>query len=104
MKESPIRYSYNIDTLETLKKIKEQNYQIICLEKCLNSIPISKVDFYFPLCLIVGNEEFGLSKEILELADKIVHINIFGYKNSLNVSVATGIALHYITLIFKKLM
>ena len=48
----------------------------------------------FPLALIVGNEVRGLNKKILSYADKIVEIPMFGKKESLNVAVATGIALY----------
>ena len=96
MKYSPINYSYNFDTITTIKNLREQGYKIVSLEKCNNSIPIMNINFSFPLALIVGNEEFGLSKEILENSDYIIHIPIYGYKNSLNVAVATGIALQWI--------
>ncbi len=96
MMNSPIKYSYTIDTTKAIKELKNNNYKIIALEKSKNSISISKFKPALPLVLITGNEEFGLSKEILELADKSIHIDLYGYKNSLNVSVATGIALHYI--------
>ena len=44
--------------------------------------------------LIVGNEEFGISDPLLALSDRIVHIPLTGFKNSLNVAVAFGIAAH----------
>ena len=43
--------------------------------------------------LFLGNEALGLSRETLASADRIVEIPLLGYKNSLNVSVALGIAL-----------
>lgn len=47
----------------------------------------------FPLVLIIGNEKNGISKEVLSLVDEIYSIPMFGWKNSLNVGVATGVAL-----------
>jgi TrmH family RNA methyltransferase len=44
--------------------------------------------------LIVGNEVDGVSKEAIEESDEILEIRMKGQKESLNVSVATGIALH----------
>lgn len=96
MMNSPVKYSYNFDIIDTIKKLKEKKYTIVALEKTNNSLPLFKLNILLPIALICGNEEFGISKEVLELSDTITHIPIFGYKNSLNVSVATGIALNYI--------
>ena len=46
----------------------------------------------FPLCLVVGNELGGVSEEALELSDIALEIPQYGSKQSLNVSVAFGIA------------
>lgn len=50
----------------------------------------------FPLALIVGNEVNGVSPSVLRRADAIVHIPMLGQKESLNVSVAAGVALYAI--------
>ncbi|MCF7806466.1 MAG: TrmH family RNA methyltransferase [Simkaniaceae bacterium] len=54
----------------------------------------SLYDFSFPthFTLLLGNEEYGLSNELLSLADAIVEIPLFGTKNSLNVASAFAIA------------
>ncbi|MBP9841544.1 MAG: TrmH family RNA methyltransferase [Simkaniaceae bacterium] len=51
-------------------------------------------DFPFPksFTLIVGNEEFGISKEVLAECDHLVTIPLVGCKNSLNVACAYAIA------------
>jgi len=46
-----------------------------------------------PTAIIVGNEVKGLSSQILKSVDAAVYIPMKGDKESLNVSVATGIAL-----------
>ena len=51
----------------------------------------------FPLALILGEETKGNTKKILDLADDILEIPMHGRKESLNVSVATGIALFGLT-------
>jgi len=45
------------------------------------------------MALILGNEVRGISKNILKKCDKIIQIPMRGKKESLNVSVAAGIAL-----------
>jgi len=97
-KNSEIFYSFSDNIIDKIKNLKSQDFNIVSLEKTANSLPINETDLRYPLCLIVGNEEFGVQKELLELSDYIVHIKLFGKKNSINVGIATGIALNLITL------
>ena len=50
----------------------------------------------FPLALLLGEEVKGTKPNYLKLCDKIVEIPMKGKKESLNVSVAFGIAVHHI--------
>jgi len=54
----------------------------------------SLFDFAFPpaFTLLLGNEEYGLSKEALAQRDHLLQIPLFGFKNSLNVASAFAIA------------
>ena len=49
--------------------------------------------FHFPKngIAVVGNEELGISAEVLKRADSVVSIPMYGIKASINVSVAFGI-------------
>lgn len=75
-----------VSSLESLPR------PIIALETSDDAISI--YDFSFPekFTLVVGNEEYGCSDEILEIADVIVEIPLRGRKNSLNVANAFAIA------------
>jgi tRNA G18 (ribose-2'-O)-methylase SpoU len=57
------------------------------LTKLLEEARITK-----PLCLVVGNEVSGVSAEALALSDIVADLPMKGMKESLNVSVAFGIA------------
>lgn len=77
-----------------IEELKEQDFKIIALEQTSNSkklVPSTKS--LEPFALIVGNEVGGISEETLGMADEIVEIPMRGKKESLNVSVACGIAL-----------
>ncbi len=50
----------------------------------------------FPLALIIGEETKGIPKSILKYCDKFLEIPMRGKKESLNVSVAFGVAVGYI--------
>ena len=50
-------------------------------------------DLTKPLCLVMGNEYEGIAWDYLRICDDSVRIPMKGTIESLNVSVATGIAL-----------
>jgi tRNA G18 (ribose-2'-O)-methylase SpoU len=54
----------------------------------LNGMPNEKI------LLVVGGEDRGVGQFILNMADHIVSIEQCGHVNSLNASVAAGIAMH----------
>lgn len=85
-----------------LKKLKQLGYYIVALEQTKESVSLYEWKPQFPLALIVGNEKIGISKKWLEFCDKVVDLPMKGKKNSLNVSVAAGIILYYISKFLKK--
>lgn len=55
---------------------------------------IYDVDFTEPCALVMGNEETGISKEVLHHSDEKIKLPIVGKTQSLNVSVACGAVLY----------
>jgi len=90
-------------TLPLAQKLKSEGYLILALELTDKSIPIQDLkEAENPIALIVGNEVDGVSKDALTLADKVIKIPLYGKKESLNVAVAFGIAVFYLTELFRK--
>lgn len=88
-----VSWEYVKNPLETVKKLKTEGVKIVPLEITKNSrdyTNITKQDF--PLCLILGNELTGVSNELIEQSDFSIEIPQYGFKHSINVSVAYGIA------------
>lgn len=79
-----------------VKKLKAQGVRIVALETGTDSTPLPAYQPRWPVALVVGSEVGGISKKILELADERIVIPMHGRKESLNVAVATGIALHHL--------
>jgi 23S rRNA (guanosine2251-2'-O)-methyltransferase len=78
---------------ECVMYIKECGLKIIAgTEKATVSISDEELDG--PLAFVLGGEESGVSKPIMQLANATVKIPISGAIDSLNVSVATGILLY----------
>ncbi len=68
--------------------------RVIAIEQSEKSVPYDQVQYQFPIALVVGNETSGVSKEVLEIADQIVEIPMWGVNKSLNVMVSLGIVLY----------
>jgi len=79
--------------LSLLFKLKKEKYLIIGIEQAKNSIDYKKVKLKQQNAFIVGAEVTGIPKNILKKCDVIAEIPMQGKKESLNVSVACGIAL-----------
>jgi len=76
-----------------LAKLQKDNFQIIGIEQDKKSVDYKKVKLQSKNAFIVGTEVTGIPKNVLEKCDIIAEIPMRGKKESLNVSVATGIAL-----------
>ncbi|NTU45545.1 MAG: RNA methyltransferase [Chlorobiaceae bacterium] len=92
--QDSVTWEYQADPLVALLELKRAGVKICGLEITEGSRPYSALTpGDFPLCLVVGNEVDGLENEVLELCDEVLEIPQFGTKHSLNVAVASGIAL-----------
>ena len=52
------------------------------------------VDFTKPVAVIMGSEQRGINKSIINLSDEVVKLPMYGKIQSLNVSVACGVFLY----------
>ncbi|KKR02411.1 MAG: tRNA/rRNA methyltransferase [Candidatus Yanofskybacteria bacterium GW2011_GWA1_39_13] len=93
--ETYVQWEYRKQAWRLLLELKNKKSKckIVGLEQTRDSQNIFTFKPKFPLALVVGNEVNGLSPQILKYCDKKVFIPMYGKKESLNVSVATGIAL-----------
>jgi len=94
--EEAIPWEYRRYTLRLIKKLKKDGYQIVSLEKTIDSKLFNKTNYSKKTCLVVGHEINGVNRSVLDESDKIVHIPMRGTKESLNVATAFGIAIYEI--------
>lgn len=76
-----------------VSRLKALGYPIFAsgLYNATNYLDLPKLKKY---ALIVGNEGAGVSDDLVNMADQLVSIPIYGKAESLNASVATGILLY----------
>ncbi|MBU1031447.1 TrmH family RNA methyltransferase [Patescibacteria group bacterium] len=91
-----VEWEYCETAQEAVSRVKREGerVKIIAIEQSTKSTQYNTFDYKLPVCLIVGNETTGVSKEVLEMADGIVEIPMFGVNISLNVMVSLAIVLY----------
>ena len=95
--DETVEWSYHLSAVELIKKLKEEGVEIVALELTKESIDYRGFKPTKKTCLILGHEIDGVENELLSLADKVVKLPMRGKKESLNVSVAYGIAVYELT-------
>ncbi|MGB9824295.1 MAG: 23S rRNA (guanosine(2251)-2'-O)-methyltransferase RlmB [Candidatus Hydrothermia bacterium] len=89
-----VRVAVVKNVLNYVRYLKESGIWVYSLER--GGKDLYKATFNFPLALIAGAEDEGVSKSILKESDEIVTISMVGKINSLNVASSVAIALSWI--------
>jgi tRNA (guanosine-2'-O-)-methyltransferase len=88
-------------TTEAIRKLRdEQGYKIYASDLNPNSRDIRDIrwnDDPRPICIVMGNENDGISDTMRELADETFMLPMCGFAESFNLSVATAIALAHLS-------
>lgn len=91
-----VPWEYHSHALTVINKLKKEGVRIVVLEQAFGSRNFGEADYKLPLALVVGHELQGVSQRIINSADQVIEIPTYGIGNSLNVAIATGIALYKI--------
>lgn len=93
--EQTLLWKAKRSTALVLRALKKEGYTIVAVEQADGSKPYFALrKKYKKVALVIGNEVTGLSRAILARADVVAEIPMHGKKESLNVSVAFGIAVY----------
>lgn len=94
--ENTLRTTHAASALDVVRRLREQNYAIYALEQSAGSRDVFGHAFERdrPRALLLGAEVEGLPDDLLAACDVVLEIPQYGGKESLNVSVAAGIALY----------
>lgn len=87
----PVCRAHNI--YETVDYLLDYGLQLVSASEKADKM-IYDVDFTIPTVIVMGNEEKGVTREILNKSTEKVKIPMIGEIESLNVSVATGIIVY----------
>ena len=98
--ENTVRWSYHKDAVKLVRGLKKEGWQVWALEEHERAIPLYAFPdskSLGPVILILGNEVTGVDPGLLDIADTIFHIPMYGKKTSFNVAIAFGIAAYQLT-------
>lgn len=91
--ESNIPYEKHEGIPLLLEELKQKRIQIVSLEQTERAVDYKTYVPRGDTAFVVGNEVEGVRKELLDASSAVVFIPMRGEKESLNVSVAAGVAL-----------
>lgn len=74
--------------------LREKGYRIVVTSPLASCIPIGELDVDHKLALVMGNELKGSSDYAMDHADIKVRIPMYGFTESLNISVSAAICLN----------
>lgn len=91
-----VEWQYASSTKKAINdlRFKINDLRVVAIEQSEKSVAFDKAEYTFPIALVVGNETSGISQEVLDMADEIVEIPMWGVNKSLNVMVSLGIVLY----------
>ncbi|MDO8590762.1 MAG: TrmH family RNA methyltransferase, partial [bacterium] len=78
---------------EALRFLKRGRVFTVAIEQASEAVDYRKIKPRYPIAFIFGNEVTGIPRKVLLKCDAVAEIPMRGAKESLNVSVAVGIAL-----------
>lgn len=84
------------DPAACIRSLQKQGWNVVALETGEGTVSLERFEPSDRTCLVVGHEVLGIPDDVLSACDVTVRIPMHGKKESLNVSVAAGIALNHI--------
>lgn len=82
------------DIRTAIEGLREEGYQIVAVDQSPEAESLHGFDWPLKTAMIFGQEQIGVSPWALESADRVVYIPQWGSTRSLNVGVASGLAMN----------
>ncbi|TXD83317.1 RNA methyltransferase [Subsaximicrobium wynnwilliamsii] len=82
---------------DSLNHLKGEGYQIVATTPHENDSNLQDFDVSKKSCFFFGRETEGLSKEVIAEADAFLKIPMYGFTESLNISVSAAVILQHLT-------
>ena len=96
--EDIVMWEYVESPINCVKKLKDESYYVVSLEQDKSSVDYKEVEIKGEenIVFVIGSEVDGINHEIIKVSDVVAEIPMLGTKESLNVTIAFGIAAYRI--------
>lgn len=91
------QYKKEKTSLDCLNDLRAKGYKIIATAPGLDSANLEDYDITQKTAIVMGEEQNGVSADIMNNADGFLKIPMYGMTESFNISVATSIILYSLT-------
>lgn len=95
-KSNNVPWRYEPDAVGTITAMREAGYHMVALELTSASEPYHQYQYPSKTCLVVGNEDHGVTKAALSACDGSVFLPMYGKGRSHNVHTALAIVVYHI--------
>ena len=82
-----------VPTTEAVTAARQAGFRVVAIELTGDALPLHEAALDGDVCLAMGGEDHGCSPALLDAVDAVAYIPQIGRVGSLNVAVATAIAL-----------
>ncbi|MGB3590174.1 MAG: RNA methyltransferase [Nonlabens sp.] len=91
-----VDWDYEDETLDAVQKLQRQGYTVCAIEQAVDAISLheSQFDQQQKVAIVLGNEVKGVQQKVVNACDKVIELEQYGTKHSLNISVCTGIVVY----------
>ena len=97
--ENTVPWSEHPNAVDRAYELQSRGMRLWALEVVAGSIPLPEIRQQLPgppIILVVGSEVAGVDPAILEICDQKIWIPMLGFKRTLNVAIAFGIAAYWL--------
>jgi 23S rRNA (guanosine2251-2'-O)-methyltransferase len=94
-KTQSVNWRYVADPVEGVLGLKQKGYTVVAVELAEGAVPYHEYLYPEQVALVVGHEDHGVTKAVLEVCDTAVFLPMYGKGLSLNVQTALSIVTYH---------
>jgi tRNA (guanosine-2'-O-)-methyltransferase len=91
--ERSVRWEHGMTAADAAATVRSEGLRVVGIELAEGALPLHEAPLDGDVCLVLGNEDKGLSPATLALCDAVAYLPQPGKVGSLNVAVTAAIAL-----------
>jgi 23S rRNA (guanosine2251-2'-O)-methyltransferase len=95
-KHRQVPWRYEKEASKPITELKDQGYRVFALEITEGASPYYETDWPAKVCLVVGHEDYSVTRATLALCEGVIFIPMWGKGLSLNVHVALAVVIFHI--------